>query len=169
MAAAAAAAAMPPPYDNDDDLMPLPNDDELEELHERPPPEKILTPYDYVPEIRKNGGGSERDKWIECFEEKVVCERMNCVYSPIRLWQKKEYAKKATLNTRLLQYYFAKKGLSTGRDKENTRNAIKVAREDAKENYSKDGRFKSGNGNLMYFELCLHLYEESSGSTASSN
>ena len=83
------------------------------------------------------------------------------------------HAKNSTLNTRLLQYYFAKKGLTgnTGRDKENTRNAIKVAREDAKENYSEGGRFKSGNGNLMYmyFELCLHLYEESSGSTAGSN
>ena len=71
------------------------------------------------------------------------------------------HAKNSTLNTRLLQYYFAKKGLSTGRDKENTRNAIKVAREDAKENYSEGGRFKSGCGNLVYFELCLHLYEES--------
>ena len=81
------------------------------------------------------------------------------------------HAKNSTLNTRLLQYYFAKKGLTgnTGRDKENTRNAIKVAREDAKENYSEGGRFKSGNGNLMYFELCLHLYEESSGSTAGCN
>ena len=62
------------------------------------------------------------------------------------------HAKNSTLNTRLLQYYFAKKGLTgnTGRDKENTRNAIKGAREDAKENYSEGGRFKSGNGNLTY-------------------
>ena len=82
-AAAAAAAAMPLPDDDDDNVMPLPDDDELE-LHERPPPEGTITPYDYIPEIRKNGGGSEREKWIECFEEKVVCERLKCVYSPTR-------------------------------------------------------------------------------------
>ena len=74
---------MPLPDDNDD-VMPLPDDDELEELHERPPPEEIHTPCDYIPEIRENGGGSEREKWIECFEEKVVCERLKCVYSPTR-------------------------------------------------------------------------------------
>ena len=82
-AAAAAAAAMPLPDDNDD-VMPLPDDDELEELHEKPPPEEIHTPHDYIPEIRENGGESEREKWIECFEEKVVCERLKCVYSPTR-------------------------------------------------------------------------------------
>ena len=101
----------------------------------------------------------------------MVCERLNEVYSPIRLWNKSSYSKLSSLNTRLLQYYFAKKGLSTGRDKENTRNAMKVARADARENYLKDedGRFKSGNGNLMYFELCIHLYEESSRSSAGGN
>ena len=160
-AAAAAAAAMPLPDDDDDMPMPLPDDDELE-LHERPPPEGTITPHDYIPEIRKNGGGSEREKWIECFEEKVVCERMNFVYSPIRLWERKEYAKKSTLNVRLLQYYFAKQNLSTDDGNETQKNVKKVARDHAREKYGKDEKFLSGNGNLRYFEICLHLYEESS-------
>lgn len=163
--AAAAAAAVPLP--DDEGMAPMPDDDEEEvPLCERPPPEEIHTPYDYIPEIRKSGDGSEREKWIECFEEKVVCERLKDVYSPIRLWERKEYAKKSTLNVRLLQYYFAKQNLSTDGKKETQINVKKVARDHAREKYGNDKKFTSGNGDLKYFDICLHLYEGSSGSSA---
>mgnify|MGYP000588895255 CR=1 FL=1 len=115
-AAAAAAAAAPP---QDDDEFPLPGDDDAEiSLYDRPPPDDDFTPYKYIPAIRTDDALTEREKWIECFEVKVVCEAKNEVYAPIRLWDRKEYAKISTLNSRLLQYYFAKKNLSTSNCKE---------------------------------------------------
>ena len=153
--AAAAAAAAP----QEEDEMPLP--DELTvPLEERPPPESLFTPHQHVPVLRRNGGGTELEKWIECFEVKVVCERLNDVYSPIRLWDKKEYAKISTLNSRLLQYYFAKQNLSTSNGKETLDNVKKVARKHAKETYGDNERYLSGD-NLKYFDICLALYNSS--------
>ncbi len=90
----------------------------------------------------------------------MVCERLNDVYSPIRLWDKKEYAKISTLNSRLLQYYFAKQNLSTSNDKERLDNVKKVARKHAKETYGDNERYLSGD-NLKYFDICLALYNSS--------
>ena len=151
--AAAAGAALPPNNDGD---FPPPDDAEVP-LYERLPPDEDFKPYQYIPAIRTGGDGTEREKWIECFEVKVVCEKKDEVYSPIRLWDRKEYARIATLNSRLLQYYFAKQNLSTGNGKETLENVKKAARKHANDTYGGDERYVSGN-NLKYFEICLALY-----------
>ena len=141
-AAAAAAAAAPP---QDDDEFPLPDDDDAEiPLYERPPPGGDFTPYKYIPAIRTDDALTEREKWIECFEVKVVCEAKNEVYAPIRLWDRKEYAKISTLNSRLLQYYFVKKNLSTSNSKETLKNVKMAARKHAADAYGGDSRYVSG-------------------------
>ena len=101
---------------------------------------------------------TEQEKWIECFEVKVVCEEQDEVYSPIRLWDKKKYARISTLNSRLLQYYFAKQNLSTGSNKVTLENVKKVARKHATDTYGDDSRYVSG-ANLKYFEICLALLQ----------
>jgi hypothetical protein len=160
-AVAAAAAALP----QDDGGLPPPGDTEVP-LYDRPPPDEIFTPHEYIPRLREGGRGTDREKCIECFEVKVVCEEKDEVYSPIRLWDRKEYAKISTLNSRLLLYYFAKQNLSTGSAKETLENVKKVARKHAKETYGGDERYVSGN-NLKYFEICLALYASSASMSTS--
>ena len=126
-------------------------------LHERPPPDTLSMP-DKIPKIRKEGGPRE---WIECFEEKVVDEKHKKVYSPIRLWDKSEWSNDSTLNSRLLQYYFAKKGLTVSGSLNLT--AVKsAARSHAKNEYGENDTYMKG-GNLQYFEICLAIYNEGTG------
>ena len=72
----------------------------------------------YVPKIRKEGGGSNRAKYIEYFEEKVVCEEREQVYSPMTRWDKSKFSKDCNFNSRLLQHHVAKNDLRApgGRD-----------------------------------------------------
>ena len=83
-------------------------DPEPPPLHEQEPPAALWQPNGYVPKIRKEGGGSNRAKYVEYFEEKVVCEETEQVYSPMRRWDKSKFSKDSTFNSRLLQYYVAK-------------------------------------------------------------
>lgn len=148
-AAAAAAPAIAAPAAED----PGPS------LYEKEPPAALWQPNGYVPKIRKEGGGSQRAKYIEYFEEKVICEDVEQVYSPMRRWDKSNFTKDSNFNSRLLQYYVAKNNLRTPDGKDTLDNIKKVGRAHAQNKYGRADKFTRG-GQLLYFEICLSLYEE---------
>lgn len=116
-------------------------------------------PRDYVPVVHKNGAKTDREKWIEYFEEKVVCDHLETVYSPMRLCDKSKYSKDSNMNSRLLQYYVAKNNLDAPPGGKDTLANIKaVGRQHAKNKYYGQQEHMKGE-NLMYFEICLLLYE----------
>ena len=138
---------------------PVAEDPEPPPLHEQEPPAALWQPNGYVPKIRKEGDGSNRAKYIEYFEEKVVCEETEQVYSPMRRWDKSKFSKDSTFNSRLLQYYVAKNDLRIPGGKDSLDNIKKVGRAHAKDKYGGEEKFTRG-GQLSYFEICLSLYED---------
>ena len=138
---------------------PVAEDPEPPPLHEQEPPAALWQPNGHVPKIRKEGGGSNRAKYIEYFEEKVVCEETEQVYSPMRRWDKSKFSKDSTFNSRLLQYYVAKNDLRIPGGKDSLDNIKKVGRAHAKDKYGGEEKFTRG-GQLSYFETCLSLYED---------
>ena len=119
--AAAAAAAAPP---RDDPAPPeLP-------LLKRSVPVALFMPRS-IPAVRKGDNKTEGEKWIECFEEKVVCDYLDEVFSPIRRWDRSQYSGNSTLNSRLLQYCVAKNNIETPDGKGALENVKAVGREHA--------------------------------------
>mmetsp|Transcript_12700 Transcript_12700/g.36301 ORF Transcript_12700/g.36301 Transcript_12700/m.36301 type:complete len:107 (+) Transcript_12700:289-609(+) len=55
-------------------------------LHELPAPVALFMPTS-ISALRKGDDKTEREKWVECFEEKVVCHYLDEVFSPIRRWE----------------------------------------------------------------------------------
>ena len=127
-------------------------------VYEREPPAAVWQPNGCVPKIRKEGGGTNRSKYIEYFEEKVVCEE----YSPtsMRRWDKSKFSKDSNFNSRLLQCYVAKNDLPTPGGKDSLDNIKKVGMAHAKDKHGGEEKFTRG-GQLSCFEMhvCLSLCE----------
>ena len=125
-------------------------------LQRLPPPddEPAKVPVS-VPRLRKEGGGSLRDKLIECFEEKVVDEAGNAVWSPFRRWNKKDFSGDAAFGSRVTAYYAAKKGLAvSGSD---TIEKLKKAARTHSDILALKSQCESEGRSFAYFDVCLDL------------
>jgi hypothetical protein len=134
--------------------------------HEQPPPPENEPPQmpmaNKVPKLRRYGGGTDRDKYVECFEVKVVDEEEGKVWSPIRRWNKNAFAKdNGVFNSRLLAYYAVKKNLPTA---DNNLGSLKTAARHHSEIVERKEQMKQEKKTFAWFDVCLELHNNGTGS-----